>query len=88
MGLWCVQVCNSDQPGFRLQSCSAAPQIKHPIYDVYKESLSSCGPNVVPSKLHPGKENQNEENFIVGTHEATGDDNMNGNVIIYKIKMY
>jgi hypothetical protein len=35
----------------------------------------------VPSKLHPEKENTNEENFIVGTHEATSDDNMNGNVI-------
>jgi hypothetical protein len=51
------------------------------VYDVFEESLSSCGPNLVKSKLHPEKENKNEENFIVGTHEATGDDSMNGNVI-------
>ena len=79
-----VRVCNSDQPGIRLQSCSAAPQIKRPRYDVYDECLSSCGPNLVPSKLRPVKEKKNEEdNFNVGTTEATGSDKIiNGNVIV------
>ncbi|KAK3585960.1 hypothetical protein CHS0354_038504 [Potamilus streckersoni] len=66
-----VQVSKSDQPGSNLQSSSAPPLTKRPRFDVYQESLSSCGPNEVPSKLRPEKERPNKEKFFVGSREAT-----------------
>ncbi|KAK3585357.1 hypothetical protein CHS0354_004630 [Potamilus streckersoni] len=66
-----VKVSKSDQPGSSLQSGSAPPLIKRPRFDVYQESLSSCGPNEVPSKLHPEKERQNKEKFFVGSPTCT-----------------
>ena len=75
-----VRVTNSDQPGFGLQSCSAAPQIKRPRFDVYDESLSSCGPNLVPAKLRPVREKKNEEDKF---HVApAGEENSSGNAIV------
>jgi hypothetical protein len=77
-----VKVSKSDQPGSSLQSGSGPPLIKRPRFDVYQESLSSCGPNEVPSKLRPEKERQNKEKFFVGSREATCVNNISENVII------
>ncbi|KAK3593397.1 hypothetical protein CHS0354_021972 [Potamilus streckersoni] len=70
-----VQVSKSDQPGSSLQSGSATPLIMWPRFDVYQESLSSCGLNEVPSKLRPEKERQNKEKFFVRSREETKYDN-------------
>ncbi|KAK3584943.1 hypothetical protein CHS0354_021826 [Potamilus streckersoni] len=77
-----VEVSKSDQPGSSFQSGSAPPLIKRQRFDVYQESLSSCGPNEVPSKLRPEKERQDNEKFFVGSCEATCVNNINENVII------